>query len=229
MNPFDLPSNLQGAAYLAEVVAVNDPLALGRVQVRLLPFDGSARQDGPLWARVAVPFAGGSRGAFMIPDVGDEVLLQFISGDSRHPVVVGSLWNGAQQPPDRFGGSGDRVDRWTLVGKAGTRIEIVEEASGQETIHFVTPAGVSGELTDRAGGKLELKVPASTTITLDTAEISIVAPSRVKVQASQVEVSAGSVTVNAAMSSFSGVVRCDTLITNTVVSSTYTPGAGNVW
>ena len=37
------------------------------------------------------------------------------------------------------------------------------------------------------------------------------------------------VTVNSGLSKFSGVVQCDVLITNTVVSSTYTPGAGNIW
>jgi hypothetical protein len=25
------------------------------------------------------------------------------------------------------------------------------------------------------------------------------------------------------------VVKCDTLITNSVISSSYTPGAGNIW
>ena len=48
-------------------------------------------------------------------------------------------------------------------------------------------------------------------------------------QASQVNVSAGMVNVDSAMSSFSGVVKCDTLIATTVVATTYTPGAGNVW
>jgi hypothetical protein len=34
--------------------------------------------------------------------------------------------------------------------------------------------------------------------------------------------------VNAGMSKFSGVVQCDTLIANSVVSTSYTPGAGNI-
>jgi hypothetical protein len=28
---------------------------------------------------------------------------------------------------------------------------------------------------------------------------------------------------------FDGLVQCQTLITNSVVSASYTPGAGNVW
>jgi hypothetical protein len=37
------------------------------------------------------------------------------------------------------------------------------------------------------------------------------------------------VTVDSPMSKFSGVVECDTLIAQSVVSASYTPGAGNVW
>lgn len=43
------------------------------------------------------------------------------------------------------------------------------------------------------------------------------------------DVTAAMVTVDAAMSKFSGVVKADTVITNSVVSASYTPGAGNVW
>jgi uncharacterized protein involved in type VI secretion and phage assembly len=219
---------LFNAAYLAEVVSVDDPERLSRVQVRIYNFDGVGDQNGPVWARVAVPFAGNNRGAFMLPDVGDEVLVNLVNGDPRLPIVIGGLWNGSQAPPETLGGSGNRVDRWTIVGKAGTRISIVEESSGQPTISFTTPGGVSGELTDAAGGKVEV-VAAGTTITVDNAGVSIQTPSKVSVQASQLEVTAGQVTVNAAMSTFSGMVKCDILQATTVISTTYTPGAGNIW
>jgi len=216
------------ATYLAEVVAVDDPQGLSRVQVRLLSFDGIGEQDGPHWARVAVPFAGADRGSFFLPDVGDEVLISFVNGDPRTPVVVGGMWNGAQSPPEELGGAGDRVDRWTIVGKAGTRIAIVEENSGEATISLTTPGGASTEITDSGGGKIEIKA-AGSTVKLDSSGVSIETPSEVKVQASTVSVSSGMVKVDAGMSTFSGVVKCDTLIATSVVGSTYTPGAGNVW
>jgi hypothetical protein len=37
------------------------------------------------------------------------------------------------------------------------------------------------------------------------------------------------VEVDGAMAKFNGVVECDTLIANSVVAASYTPGAGNVW
>jgi phage gp45-like len=93
---------------------------------------------------------------------------------------------------------------------------------------FETPAGVKGTLTDEAGGKIKLEA-AGNIVTMETSGVTIQASAKVTVQASQVEVSAGMVTVNAGMSKFSGVVQCDTLIATTVVSSMYTPGAGNIW
>jgi hypothetical protein len=51
----------------------------------------------------------------------------------------------------------------------------------------------------------------------------------VTVNASTATISAGMLTVDAGMSKFSGVIKCDTLITNSVVSTSYTPGAGNIW
>jgi len=225
---FDIPVALAGASYLAEVTSVDDPDNLTRVQVRLLSFDGVGDHDAPIWARVAMPFAGSKKGAFMLPDVGDEVLITFVNSDVRFPIVIGGLWNGNASAPETLGGSGDRVDRWTIVGKAGSRIAIVEENQGEATISFKTPGGVSGEFTDKSGGKIEFKA-AGTTVTIDTGGVSVQTPSKVKVQASQVEVTAGMVKVDAAMSTFSGIVKCDVLQATTVVATTYTPGAGNVW
>jgi len=217
-----------GATYSAEVVSVEDPESLSRVQVRFLSYDGVDSQDGPVWARVAVPFAGTERGSFLLPDVGDEVLITFVNGDPRLPVVIGGLWSQSAPAPESLGGSGDRIDRWTLVGKAGTRIAIIEENAGEATIHLTTPGGVSAKLTDEGGGKIELTAGGST-VTLDTDGVSIETGAKVEVQASQVEVNAGQVTVNAAMSTFNGVVKCDVIQATTVIGTTYTPGAGNVW
>ncbi len=226
---FEAPvPGLFSSHYIAQVVSVDDPENLSRVQVRLVNFDGPDEQDGPLWARVAAPFAGAGRGAFLLPDVGDEVLVVFVNGDSRFPVVVGGMWSGNAEAPESLGGAGDRVDRWTIVGKAGTRVAIIEENPGEAVIKLTTPGGVRGELTDSAGGRVEFEV-SGTTITADPNGVSITTGGKVTVQASQVEVTAGQVSVNAAMSTFSGIVKCDVMQATTVVAATYTPGAGNVW
>ena len=222
-------SGVMYGSYLAEVVSVNDPDSKARVQVRLLGFDGMGAQDGPMWARVAVPFAGATRGAFFIPDKGDEVVVQFVNGDPRQPLVFGGVWNGNDTPPETLGGSKEAVDRWTIVGKAGTRIAIVEEQSGQEKITLTTPQSqVSAEFTQASGGKIEFKA-AQCTVTIDSQGVKVQTAAKVSVQGSTVEVQAGSVTVNAGISKFSGIVKCDVLQATTVIASVYTPGAGNIW
>lgn len=219
------------ALFLAKVVGVQDPNNRNRVQVRLYNTDGVADQDGAVWARVAVPFAGGTRGAFFIPDVGDEVVVAFLAGDPRFPIVIGSMWNGNDTAPETLGGSGDKVDRWTITGKAGTRIAIVEENASSATVALSTPGGLKGTLTDQSGGSIEFTNSSQTSIKIDSSGITINAPSgQVQVTAaSEVSVTAPSVSVSAAMSTFSGIVQCQVLQTNAVVSTSYTLGAGNVW
>lgn len=212
--------------YLAEVVSVEDPDSLSRVQIRLLSFDQVTDQDAEIWARVAVPFAGDDRGAFMIPDVGDEVLVTFVNGDTRFPVVIGSLWNGNTEIPDQIGGS--RVDRWSIKGKEGTRIAIEEESAASARVLITTPGGASAELTDSGTGKIEFKI-SGTTLTMDQQGVTIDTPMELTVQASTIRVSAGLVTVDAGMTIFSGVVQAQTVICSSIISASYTPGAGNIW
>ena len=221
-----VPTALYGAQ-IGTVTSIEDPDNYGRVQVRVVNVDAATDQDAPIWARVAAPFAGDQRGAFFIPDVGDEVLVTFLNGDPRYPIIMGGLWNGGAKPKETF--TGNRVDKWTIVGKAGTRIAIVEETSGEATISLTTPGSAQTiSVKETSGGEIRLDA-AGTTVTIDTQGVTVTTGAKVSISASQVDVSAGMVKVDAAMSNFSGVVRCDTLISNTVVSTTYTPGAGNIW
>ncbi|MBV9931296.1 MAG: hypothetical protein JO013_10165 [Alphaproteobacteria bacterium] len=221
---FPAPARWLEGIHLARVKSVQDPDAKGRVQVQLLGPDPDG--DALIWARVAVPYAGDHFGAFLLPDVGQEVIVAFPSGDTASPIVVGALWNGATALPETLGG--DHVDRWSLTGKNGTRIAIVEESNGQEKVEISTPAGAKATLTDASGGEMKIEV-AGNTVKLNPSGVSIETPGKCDVQASQVSVTASTVSVSAAMSTFSGIVKCDTLITNSVISSSYTPGAGNVW
>lgn len=221
--PFGVPAHALGVPYLARVTSVDDPERLARVKVELYNFD--TERDVAMWARVAVPFAGGERGAFFIPSVGDEVVVVFLNGDARAPIVVGSLWNGSQRPPETIG---DRVDRWSITGKAGTRIAIVEESEATATIECSTPGGVTVTVTDESGGKVEVEC-AGNTITIDSNGVSVQAAAKVNVTASSIDMTAAQVNVNAAIATFSGTVQCQVLQASSVVSASYTPGAGNIW
>lgn len=212
--------------YPALVTDVKDPDGQGRVRVSLpwAPDAGGAACE--VWARLAVPFAGSNRGTWFIPDVNDEVLLAFEAGDPGRPVVTGGLWNGQDAPPETMDGGGQNNLK-TIRTRSGLVIRM-DDSQGQEKVRIETPGGQSLELRD-GPGTVEMTDSNGNSVTLESAGITVQAAAKVTVSASSVEVSAGMVTVNAGMSKFSGVVQCDTLITNSVVSAAYTPGAGNVW
>jgi uncharacterized protein involved in type VI secretion and phage assembly len=220
------PGKMYGT-YLAEVVSVKDDKRQGRVQVRLLGYDGVGAQDAPIWARVCVPFAGADRGAFFIPDKDDEVVVQFVNGDPRLPIVTGGVWNGQNAPPETLGGSGEEVDRWTFVGKQGTRIAIVEEQAGPK-ISLTTPnESESIQIVQQSGGKIEIKTSTST-ITLDSQGVTV-QTTKCKINAAQVEVQAAMVKVDAPLAQFTGIVKASVVQAPSILGNVYTPGAGNVW
>lgn len=219
-----LPGLFHGG-YLAEVIALDDPESLSRVQVRLLNFDGVAGQDGPIWARVAAPFAGNNRGAFLLPDVGDEVVVLFVNGDPRMPVIVGGLWNGSSTPPETISGGQNR--RKVIRSKNGVKITL-DDQNGQEQFIVETPGAQKITLKD-GPGSIVIEDSNGNSVKLETAGLTLTTSAKATVNASTVEISAGMVTVNAGLSKFSGVVQADTVISNSVVSASYTPGAGNIW
>lgn len=213
--------------HLAEVVSVEDVGTTGRIELRLLAYDGPATQDGRISARVCVPVAGGERGAFLIPDVGDEVLVSFINGDPRQAVVIGALWNARSKPKERLGGDGTRVDRWSFVGKQGTRIAIVEEQGGA-VIRLSVDDGTYCEIDRSGGGSIELSAGGST-LRIDPQGVSIQTSGSLKSTASSTEIKSATVDVTAGQSSFSGQVQAAAVNTPAVIGASYTPGAGNVW
>ncbi|MCJ2186494.1 phage baseplate assembly protein V [Novosphingobium beihaiensis] len=215
----------RSGVHLALVTDVADPQSLGRVKVHLPAIDPEA--EAAIWARVAVPFAGDNFGAFFLPDAGTEVLVAFTAGDAGAPVVIGNFWNGAAAVPEQIGGSS--IDRWTMTGKNGTRIAIVEESSGQETVEIETPNGVKAKITDSGGGKITLKAGGQS-IKLSPGGIKITSASQVEITgSSMITLSAPMVQIDSPFTQASGMLQCDTLFTNSVISPSYTPGAGNVW
>ena len=155
--------------------------------------------DQEVWARHATPLTGERRGTWFIPDAGDEVLVAFERGDARKPIVIGALWNARDRPPE------SNPERTLLRTKHGA------------TIVF-----------DDAAGALEVEDSNGNAVKLAADGVTVTAAAKVKVSATVVEIEASQVEVNTAMAKFAGVVRCDTLITNSVVASSYTPGAGNL-
>ena len=63
---------------------------------------GPMNEKSSDWIRVIQGSAGGSFGSINTPRIGEEVLVDFINGDSDRPIVVGRLYNSANPPPWGF-------------------------------------------------------------------------------------------------------------------------------
>ena len=201
----------------AVVINNQDPDGIGRVKVRI------PQVADELWARIATLMAGKDRGTWFIPDVNDEVLVAFEEGSARQAYVLGALWSKTSSPPERMDKNNNKK---LLRSRSGVKITL-DDQSGQENFIVETPGGQKITLKD-GPGSLEITDSNGNSVKLESSGISVNASAKVTIVASQVEVNASAVTVNAGMSKFSGVVQCATLISNSVISASYTPGAGNI-
>lgn len=79
-------------AYVRE----NDPDGLAQIKAE---FMGHTRGTLTDWMPVVTALAGDQAGFYVMPEVGDIVVIGFLNGDDNQPVVMGAIWNGAQAPP----------------------------------------------------------------------------------------------------------------------------------
>jgi uncharacterized protein involved in type VI secretion and phage assembly len=211
-------------AYPALVKDNQDPDSQGKVKISLPWSPDGQGGSYEAWARLSTMMAGNNQGTWFVPDTNVEVLVIFLGGDPRHPCVIGSFWNGQDQSPQS-------MDQANNVKKIRSRNGVaitLDDTQGTETLTLETPGGQ--KLTMKDGpGSIRFEDSNGNSIELATSGVTITSAAKLSVSASQVEVGAGMVTVNAGMSKFSGVVNADTVITNSVVSASYTPGAGNIW
>lgn len=170
---------------------IQDPEGLGRVKVDFPWLGGdeeaTAGQEDQdrahsYWARVASFMAGGGRGAFFIPEVGDEVLVAFEYGDPSRPFVIGALWNADDQPPESMDGEGQNNIR-AIVSRSGHRI-VLNDSDDAPSITIVDKTGENSIFIDSANNALEIKVAQDMTITVG-GNLTITAGGDLEIEAGQ--------------------------------------------
>jgi len=212
--------------YPALVSDIKDPDGSGRAKVTLPWSPDTSSDHYEAWARVATFMGGNNRGSWFIPDVNDEVLVAFEAGDPRRPYVLGGLWNGSDKPPQSMDGGGQNNVK-VLRSRNGVKITL-DDTNGKETFIAETPGGQKVTLQD-GPGSVEIADSNGNSVKFQASGITVNTPAKLTLTASMVEISASLVTVNSGMSTFSGVVQAQTVICSSIVSASYTPGAGNIW
>ncbi|MFL6164115.1 MAG: phage baseplate assembly protein V [Jatrophihabitantaceae bacterium] len=220
-----LPTPTDGAGpryfgvYPAIVTNIVDQDAIGRVQVRFPWLGTDGDRDVRAWATLCSPYADDEQGLEILPEVDSQVVVAFEAGDLRRPYVLGAAWNGKTTLPH----SAESANNIRILrSRSDSRLEF-DDTAGSPKVSITMASGHRIVLEDAP--------PQITIQHSNGCVLRMTAAGSIEVNANvSLDVTAPSVNVTAPVSTFSGIVHCQTLITDSfVVSPAYTPGVGNVW
>lgn len=158
----------------------NDPDGEFRVLVTI-PLLQAA--DG-VWARFGSFYASKDIGACFYPEIGDEVVVSFLSGDPRYPVILGSLYSKANPPPATPESTNNIK---TITSKSKLHIDFIED---KKTILAATPGNQSITLDDSTNS-ITIKDSNGNSIVMNQSGIAIKSASDITMSAT------GSITITA--------------------------------
>jgi phage baseplate assembly protein V len=171
-----------------------DPEGRGRVKLLLPWIDKSFVTE---WVTVAQIYAGNGYGAYWIPEIEDQVLVAFLRGELRQPVVIGSLYSRdviphaarqSGQDPKYFrtmgghmllmeDGTGKKIE---LIDSTGNNSVVIDSEANTITVKAQADVNVEGgaNVTVEATGNLTLKgaaikIEATGTVTVSGATINL--------------------------------------------------------
>ena len=145
----------------------NDPQGMGRVRVQFFWQKGDELSP---WIRMIQPYAGNGKGFYFIPEIGEEVMVDFENGNAERPFVLGAHYNGAAK-------SGYKPTTKAIHTQSGTKILLndaegsvrIEDASrniyemdGQGNINLYAP----NNICMNAGKNFDLSVGNNMTFTV---------------------------------------------------------------
>ncbi|MEI9852775.1 MAG: phage baseplate assembly protein V [Sphingomonas sp.] len=189
---------------VATVTANDDPQGLGRVKLNFPWREASFTTD---WVRCVAPMAGAARGAYFVPEVGDEVLVAFDRDDVRKPYVLGGLWSDKDKPPDA--NDSRKNDHRVIRSRKGHMLRFDDsDAKGAVTVQLSDGKKVEIDddgirITDKIntisidtkGG--EISIEASTSLSLKAPKIAIEASASLELKGGgSLSASAGIVKIN---------------------------------
>lgn len=116
--------------WTARVTSLKDPESLGRVEVKFLDFE-----EGQ-WVRLSSFYLNEAGGWVCYPEIGDEVIVSFVDGDDRYPVILGSVLHpkalGEAQKLVSAGLMDEKNDFKVFRTRSGLRLTFIETVDGQK-------------------------------------------------------------------------------------------------
>ncbi|MCC4317710.1 phage baseplate assembly protein V [Streptomyces malaysiensis] len=149
----------------------------GQVKLKFPWFDDTTVTD---WVRVGQLYAGSGYGSVFVPEKGDEVLVAFVHGDMRYPIVLGGLYNGEDKPPTA---RTEGRDQKMIRTRHGHEV-LLDDTRSKAAVRITSAAGHVVELDDQGkairitaaeGGSVT--VTAQGDITLKAPKVTVESPS----------------------------------------------------
>jgi type VI secretion system secreted protein VgrG len=172
-SPFiDTEAVPKGEEQPARVVDNNDPMGMGRIRVQF-PWQEEKGQKTP-WIRTTTIYAGAGRGDYKIPEIGDEILVGFESGNAEKPFMLGALYNGAEVSGYHTANNDLKV----MHSRIGNRL-IMNDETGDVTLESQKGQTIAIFYGD---GNIDIKAPENINISAGKS-INITAGENVNVNA----------------------------------------------
>ena len=83
------------------------------------------RNEMTPWIRVVQPYTGGGKGFYFVPEIGEEVLVDFEGGNAERPFVLGAHYNG--EAKSGYHNADNRVK--AIHTKSGHKLIFTEDES----------------------------------------------------------------------------------------------------
>ncbi|GHC57546.1 type VI secretion system Vgr family protein [Ulvibacter litoralis] len=159
---------------IAKVIENEDPEKLGRIRVAF-PWQEEMGLKTP-WLRIVSPHTGGNEQGFhFIPEVDDEVLVDFEGGNAEVPYVLGGLYNSKNKPLGDWASPDNDIK--AIQTRSGHVIEFSDK-KGDETITIKDKKGNS-IILDSKEGSITINAPDS--LTLTSKDINITASNNLSI------------------------------------------------
>jgi len=164
---------------LAKVIDNKDPHGVGRIKAEFIGWGGEGKQTD--WLRVLTPDAGGgsekvakNRGLVTVPEISDQVYVDWEGGNPDKPFVTGSVFHGKH---GSGGGTGNNSK--SLTSKSGHSIKLDDGAGITVTdragnvVHvdgagnITATSSATNQTTVGKGGEAKMKMDSGGNISLE--------------------------------------------------------------
>jgi len=161
----------EAESQVAIVKENNDPEALGRVRVQ---FKWQTGKEMTPWIRQVTNHASGDRGTYFVPELEDEVYIDFVQGNPDRPYMQGAVYH-SKATPEFF----DKNNNLKAIKTRSGHTILLDDKDGNEMI----------TIKDKNNNKIILNTKEES--------ITISAPKKILIESEEIEMKGKNITISA--------------------------------